>query len=90
MQLDVLKQERVLLLENIDTINQQKVYKDSIINYKDSQIGTYKNIIDIDALKEAQYRATVTSLNYKLKKQKLANKVSFGLMALVVGFILIK
>jgi hypothetical protein len=90
MYLDVLKQERIFLLENIDTLNKEKDYKDSIIKYKDYQIKEYKYIIDIDALKEARYRSTVTVLNNKLKKEKLASKISFGLIAIAVGFILIK
>ena len=88
--LDALVQEKTILLENIDTLNKQKNYKDSIILSKDKQIRSYKNIIDINSLKEVEYRATVTAVKYELKKQKLANKITFGLLALAVGLIIIK
>ena len=88
--LDALVQEKTILLENIDTLNSQKNYKDSIILSKDKQIKSYKNIIDINSLKEVEYRATVTAVKYELKKQKLANKITFGFLALAVGLIIIK
>lgn len=88
--LDALVQEKTILLENIDTLNRQKNYKDSIIVNKDKQIRSYKNIIDINSLKEVEYRATVTAVKYELKKQKLANKITFGFLALAVGLIIIK
>ena len=88
--LDALVLERVYLLENIDTLDKQKKYKDSIIANKDKQIKSYRNIIDINLLKEAEYRAKVTAVNYELKKQKLTNKISYGLLALAVGLIIIK
>lgn len=88
--LDVLVQDRDYLLENIDLLNKQKNYKDSIILNKDKQIRSYKNIIDINSLKEVEYRATVTAAKYELKKQKLAGKITFGLLALAVGLIIIK
>lgn len=88
--LDALIQEKTILLESIDTLNRQKNYKDSIIANKDKQIRSYKNIIDINSLKEVEYRATVTAVKYELKKQKLANKITFGFLALAVGLIIIK
>lgn len=88
--LDALVQEKIVLLENIDTLNKQKNYKDSIIVNKDKQLRSYKNIIDINSLKEVEYRATVTAVKYELKKQKLANKITFGFLALAVGLIIIK
>jgi hypothetical protein len=88
--LDAIVQEKTVLLENIDSLNNQKKYKDSIILNKDKQIRSYKDIIDINSLKEAQYRATVTAVKYELKKQKLSNKITFGLLALAVGLIIIK
>ena len=88
--LDALVQEKTILLENIDTLNRQKNYKDSIILSKDKQIRSYKDIIDINSLKEVEYRATVTAVKYELKKQKLANKIIYGLLALAVGLIIIK
>lgn len=88
--LDALVQEKTILLENIDTLNRQKNYKDSIILSKDKQIRSYKDIIDINSLKEVEYRATVTAVKYELKKQKLANKITYGLLALAVGLIIIK
>ena len=88
--LDALVQEKTILLENIDTLNRQKKYKDSIILSKDKQIRSYKDIIDINSLKEVEYRATVTAVKYELKKQKLANKITYGLLALAVGLIIIK
>ena len=88
--LDVLVQDRKYLLENIDLLSKQKNYKDSIILNKDKQIGSYKNIIDINSLKEVEYRSTVTAAKYELKKQKLANKITFGFLALAVGLIIIK
>ena len=45
--LDVLKEERVLLKQNIDTITFQRDTKDSIIVRKNDQIGLYKSSIDL-------------------------------------------
>lgn len=88
--LDAIVQEKIVLLESIDTLNKQKTYKDSIILNKDKQLRSYRNIIDINSLKEVEYRAKLTAVNYELKKQKLANKITFGLVALAVGLIIIK
>lgn len=88
--LDVLVQDKNYLLENIDSLNKQKKYKDSIILNKDKQLRYYKDIIEINSLKEAEYRSTVTAVKYELKKQKLTNKITFGLLALAVGLTIIK
>lgn len=90
MYLDVLKQERILLLENIDTLKNQKSYKDSIIFLKDDQIGYYKKTIDLYKTKEDTYTNAITKLKLEVKRQKLSSKISFGLLALAAGVVLIK
>jgi len=90
MYLDVLKKERVLLLENIDTLNAQKGYKDDIIKLKDDQIGGYKKTIDLYKTKEFKYNSAINSLTLEVKKQKLTKKLSFGMVLLAVGVAFIK
>lgn len=90
MYLDVLKKERVILLENIDTLNNQKAYKDNIIKLKDDQIGGYKKTIDLYKAKESKYNSAINSLTLEVKKQKLTKKLSFGMVLLAVGVAFIK
>ncbi len=90
MYLDVLKQERVLLLENIDTLVIQKSYKDTIIKKKDEQIVYYKKIVDIYKEKEDVYSTAISNLNKDLKVQKLTKKISFGVILLSLGIAFIK
>ena len=71
---DALKQEKAILLENIDTLNNQKIYKDSIISFKDRQIDAYKGIVDIQEKKEVAYTSTIKQLEKQVRKQKLAKK----------------
>ena len=87
---DALKQERDLLLENIDTLNSQKVYKDSIISYKDRQIEEFKGIVDIQDKKEIAYNSTIKQLEKQIKRQKLAKKTAIGLLVISVGFLIVK
>jgi len=87
---DALKQERILLLENIDTLKSQKIYKDSIISYKDKQIESYQGIVKIQNQKEDVYNSRINTLNKELKKQKLQKKTLIGLLALSLGFLIMK
>jgi hypothetical protein len=90
VQSDVLKQERVLMLENIDNLTNQKIYKDSIISYKDRQIESYKGILGIQEEKEVAYTATIKKLEKQVKRQKLAKKTAFGLLVISIGFLIVK
>lgn len=90
VQSDVLKQERVLMLENIDNLTNQKIYKDSIISYKDRQIEAYKGIVGIQEEKEVAYTATIKKLEKQVKRQKLAKKTAFGLLVISIGFLIVK
>ena len=45
--LTVLKEERVILLENIDTLQSQKKYKDAIIDNKNREIKYSNDIISL-------------------------------------------
>ena len=87
---DALKQERAILLENIDTLNNQKIYKDSIISYKDRQIDAYKGIVDIQEKKEVAYTSTIKQLEKQVRRQKLAKKTAFGLLVISIGFLIVK
>lgn len=87
---DVLKQEKTLLLENIDTLNNQKIYKDSIISFKDRQIEAYKGIVDIQEKKEVAYVSTIKQLDKQIKRQKLAKKTVIGLLVVSIGFLIVK
>jgi hypothetical protein len=88
--LDALKSERVILIENIDSLKSIKNYKDSIIVYKDKQINDYRGIIKIQQDKEKVYTNNISSLKFELKKQKLSKKLSLGLVLLAVGFAVVK
>jgi hypothetical protein len=90
VQSDVLKQERVLMLENIDNLTNQKIYKDSIISYKDRQIESYKGILGIQEEKEVAYTTTIKKLEKQVKRQKLAKKTAFGLLVISIGFLIVK
>lgn len=87
---DVLKQERNLLLENIDTLENQKSYKDSIIAYKDKEIFSYKDIIKINQEKEVVYTGTIKGLEKEVKKQKFIKKSALGLLVISIGFLIVK
>lgn len=88
--LDALKSEKVILVENIDSLKSIKNYKDSIIVYKDKQINDYIGIIKIQEDKEKVYTNNISSLKIELKKQKLANKIIYGFLALSVGLLIVK
>lgn len=87
---DVLKKERDLLLENIDTLNNQKIYKDSIISFKDRQIDAYKGIVRIQEDKEVVYTSVIKNLEKQVRRQKTAKKFAFGLLVISVGFLIVK
>ena len=87
---DALKQEKAILLENIDTLNNQKIYKDSIISFKDRQIEAYKGIVDIQEKKEVAYVSTIKQLDKQVKRQKLAKKTVLGLLVISIGFLIVK
>lgn len=88
--LDALKSEKVILVENIDSLKSIKNYKDSIIVYKDKQINDYRGIIKIQEDKEKVYTDNISSLKIELKKQKFANKIIYGFLALSVGLLIVK
>lgn len=87
---DVLKQERTLLLENIDTLVNQKSYKDSVIAYKDQQIFSYKDIINLNNEKEVVYVGAIKGLEKEVKKQKFIKKSALGLLVISIGFLIVK
>lgn len=87
---DALKQERSILLENIDTLSNQKIYKDSIISYKDRQIEAFKGIVDLQDKKEVAYTSTIKQLEKQVKRQKLAKKTIMGLLVISIGFLIVK
>ena len=82
--LDVLKEERVLLKQNIDTITFQRDTKDSIIVRKNDQIGLYKSSIDLYKQKEDVYKTTLNKLDLQLSKAKLKNKLGWTTAAILV------
>lgn len=88
--LDVVKKERVILLENIDTLNSQKVYKDSIISLKDTQIRYFRDIISAQDEKEKNYNSIIKVLESDLKKQKLSSKICMGMAVLAISILFIK
>ena len=88
--LDALKSERVILIENIDSLKTIKNYKDSIIVNKNKQINNYRDIIKIQEDKEKVYASNISNLKTDLKKQKLAKKLSLGLVLLALGFAVVK
>jgi hypothetical protein len=77
-------------LENIDTLENQKSYKDSIISYKDKEIFSYKDIIKINQEKEVIYTGTIKGLEKEVKKQKLIKKSALGLLVISIGFLIVK
>jgi len=77
-------------LENIDTLENQKSYKDSIIAYKDKEIFSYKDIIKINQEKEVIYTGTIKGLEKEVKKQKLIKKSALGLLVISIGFLIVK
>ena len=87
---DVLKQERTLLLENIDTLVNQKSYKDSVIAYKDKQIVSYKDIISLNNEKEVVYVGAIKGLEKEVKKQKFIKKSALGLLVISIVFLIVK
>jgi hypothetical protein len=88
--LDAIKEERIVLLENIDTLNMQKSYKDSVIAYKDKQIIAYKDIISIQEEKETVFKGEIKSLDKQLRRQKLSKKATIALLILSLGFAIVK
>lgn len=88
--LDAIKEERILLLENIDTLNTQKSYKDSVISYKDRQILAYKDIMDLQDKKETVLKGEIKSLDKQLRRQKLSKKATIALLLLSLGFAIVK
>ena len=90
MHLDVLKKERVLLLENIDTLGAMLKYKDAIIVKKDSQIKMYSDIIENQEEKGLYYVNTINKLESEVKKQRFTKKISQIAILAAVGFIILK
>ena len=88
--LDAIKIERRILLDNIDILKSINTYKDYIIVNKDEQIDKYKGIIKIQEDKEKVYASNISNLKTDLKKQKLAKKLSLGLVLLALGFAVVK
>lgn len=88
--LDAIKSERAILIENIDSLKSIKNYKDSIIAHKDKQITYYRDIINIQEDKEKVYINNISAISLELKKQKLANKIIYGFLALSVGLLIVK
>tara|TARA_R110000868_G_scaffold404701_3_gene683148 strand:+ start:759 stop:1136 length:378 start_codon:yes stop_codon:yes gene_type:complete len=88
--LDVLKEERVLLKQNIDTITFQRDTKDSIIVRKNDQIGLYKSSIDLYKQKEDVYKTTLNKLDLQLSKAKLKNKLGWTTAAILVVYTLVR
>jgi hypothetical protein len=82
--LDVLKEEKVLLKQNIDTLTFQRDTKDSIIVRKNDQIGLYKSSIDLYKEKENVYKTTLDKLDLQLTKAKLKNKLGWATAAILV------
>lgn len=87
--LDLLKEERVLLKQNIDTITFQRDTKDSIIVRKNDQIGLYKSSIDLYKQKEYVYKTTLDKLDLQLSKAKLKNKLGWTTAAILVVYTLV-
>lgn len=90
MHLDVLRKERVLLLENIDTLGAMLKYKDSIIVKKNSQIKKYENIIEIQEEKSRYYVNAIKGLESEVKRQKFTKRISQIAILAAVGFIILK
>ena len=88
--LDVLKEERVLLKQYIDTITFQRDTKDSIIVRKNDQIGLYKSSIDLYKQKEDVYKITLGKLDLQLSKAKFKNKLGWGTAAILVVYTLVR
>jgi hypothetical protein len=88
--LTVLKEERVLLLENIDTLLSQKKYKDGIIENKNKEIKYNKDIISLEKAQQRELKMTIDNLDRQLKVQKITKKASIALLILSVGFAIIK
>lgn len=90
MHLDVLKKERVLLLENVDTLGAMLKYKDSIIVKKDSQIKMYNDIIENQEEKAQHYVNAIAGLESVVKKQRFTKKITQLAILAAVGFIILK
>lgn len=88
--LTVLKEERVILLENIDTLQSQKKYKDAIIDNKNREIKYSNDIISLQKAEKRELYATIKILDNKIKVQKITKKASIALLILTVGFAIIK
>jgi hypothetical protein len=88
--LTVLKEERVLLLENIDTLQSQKRYKDTIILNKNKEIKYSNDIISLQKAQQRELTTTIGILDGKLKVQKITKSASIALLILTVGFAIIK
>lgn len=82
--LDVLKEERGLLKQNIDTLTFQRDTKDSIIVRKNDQINLYKSSIDLYKEKESVYKTTLDKLDLQLSKAKIKNKLGWASAAILV------
>jgi hypothetical protein len=88
--LTVLKEEKVLLLENIDTLLSQKKYKDTIILNKNKEIKYSNDIISLQKAQQRELTTTIGILDRKLKVQKITKSASIALLILTVGFAIIK
>ena len=88
--LTVLKEERVLLLENIDTLVSQKNYKDGIIENKNKEIKYNNDIINLQKAQQRELYTTISNLDRQVKVQKITKKASIALLILSIGFALIK
>ena len=88
--LTVLKEERVILLENIDTLQSQKKYKDAIIDNKNREIKYSNDIISLQKAQQRELSTTIKILDNKIKVQKITKKASIALLILTVGFAIIK
>ena len=88
--LTVLKEERVILLENIDTLQSQKKYKDAIIESKNKEIKYSNDIISLQKAQQRELSTTIKILDNKIKVQKITKKASIALLILTVGFAIIK
>lgn len=82
--LDVLKEEKGLLKQNIDTLTFQRDTKDSIIVRKNDQITLYKSSIDLYKEKESVYKTTLDKLDLQLSKAKIKNKLGWASAAILV------
>jgi hypothetical protein len=86
LEYDVLKQEKVLLKQNIDTLIYQRNLKDSIIVRKDDQINLYKSNVESYKSKEIIYKDAINKLDLQVTKYKLKSKLGFVSLGLMAAF----